>query len=124
MVNNYTGEWTYEPGTPRSLFYAMGYTDEELERPLVGVCCAKNEIIPGHAELDRIAEAVLRITDKFKTTLENVCYMVLADYESELEYEGRADDQGYIRGLDRYSADDLDAFLYDMNGISEYDYYC
>ncbi len=42
----------------RSLFYAMGYTDEELEQPLVGVCCAKNEIIPGHIELDRIAEAV------------------------------------------------------------------
>ena len=42
----------------RGLFYAMGYTDEELERPLVGVCCAKNEIIPGHIELDRIAEAV------------------------------------------------------------------
>ncbi len=42
----------------RSLFYAMGYTEEELNRPLVGVCCAKNEIIPGHIELDRIAEAV------------------------------------------------------------------
>lgn len=42
----------------RSLFYAMGFTDEELERPLVGVCCAKNEIIPGHIELDRIAESV------------------------------------------------------------------
>ena len=42
----------------RSLFYAMGYTDEELGRPFVGVCCAKNEIIPGHFELDRIAEAV------------------------------------------------------------------
>ena len=42
----------------RSLFYAMGYTDEELDCPLVGVCCAKNEIIPGHIELDRIAEAV------------------------------------------------------------------
>ena len=42
----------------RSLFYAMGYTDEELDRPLVGVCCAKNEIIPGHIELDRFAEAV------------------------------------------------------------------
>jgi dihydroxy-acid dehydratase len=42
----------------RSLFYAMGYTDEELSRPLVGVCCAKNEIIPGHIELDRIADAV------------------------------------------------------------------
>ncbi len=42
----------------RSLFYSMGYTDEELDRPLVGVCCAKNEIIPGHIELDRIAGAV------------------------------------------------------------------
>ena len=36
----------------------MGYTDEEMSRPLVGVCCAKNEIIPGHIELDRIACAV------------------------------------------------------------------
>ena len=36
----------------------MGYTDEELERPLIGVCCAKNEIIPGHIELDRISDAV------------------------------------------------------------------
>ncbi|MBR5867247.1 MAG: dihydroxy-acid dehydratase [Spirochaetaceae bacterium] len=42
----------------RSLFRAMGYTDEELNRPLVGVCCAKNEIIPGHVHLDKIAEAV------------------------------------------------------------------
>lgn len=42
----------------RSLFYASGYTDEELAQPLVGVICAKNEIIPGHIELDRIAEAV------------------------------------------------------------------
>ena len=30
----------------RSLFYASGYTDEELEQPLVGVICAKNELIP------------------------------------------------------------------------------
>ena len=42
----------------RSLFYASGYTDEELDQPLVGVICAKNELIPGHIELDRIAEAV------------------------------------------------------------------
>ena len=42
----------------RSLFYASGYTDEELNQPLVGVICAKNELIPGHIELDRIAEAV------------------------------------------------------------------
>ena len=41
-----------------SLFYAAGYTDEELEQPLVGIICAKNELIPGHIELDRISEAV------------------------------------------------------------------
>ena len=42
----------------RSLFRAMGYTDEELARPLIGVCCAHNEIIPGHINLDKIADAV------------------------------------------------------------------
>ncbi len=42
----------------RSLFYASGYTDEELNQPLVGIICAKNELIPGHIELDRISEAV------------------------------------------------------------------
>lgn len=42
----------------RSLFYASGFTDEELAQPLVGVICAKNELIPGHIELDRISEAV------------------------------------------------------------------
>ena len=42
----------------RSLFYASGYTDEELNQPLVGIICAKNELMPGHIELDRIAEAV------------------------------------------------------------------
>jgi dihydroxy-acid dehydratase len=42
----------------RSLFYAMGYTREELERPLIGVCNSQNEIIPGHYHLDQIARAV------------------------------------------------------------------
>ncbi len=42
----------------RSLFKAMGYTDEEINRPLVGVANSKNEIIPGHTNLDKIAEAV------------------------------------------------------------------
>jgi len=39
----------------RSLFYAMGYTPEELERPLIGIVNAQNEIIPGHFHLDTIA---------------------------------------------------------------------
>lgn len=41
----------------RSLFYAMGYTEDDLKKPLIGVVNAKNEIIPGHMHLDSIAEA-------------------------------------------------------------------
>lgn len=41
----------------RSLFYAMGYTKEELARPLIGVCNAFSEIVPGHINLDKITAA-------------------------------------------------------------------
>ena len=42
----------------RSLLYALGYTKEEIERPLVGVVSSYNEIVPGHMNLDKITEAV------------------------------------------------------------------
>ncbi|MFA5675591.1 MAG: dihydroxy-acid dehydratase [Christensenellales bacterium] len=42
----------------RSLFYSMGYTKEELERPLVAIVNAKSDIVPGHIHLDTIARAV------------------------------------------------------------------
>ena len=42
----------------RSLLYALGYTPEELDRPLIGVVCSYNEIVPGHMNLDKISEAV------------------------------------------------------------------
>ncbi len=42
----------------RSLFYALGFTQEELDRPLIGVVSSHNEIVPGHMNLDKIAEAV------------------------------------------------------------------
>lgn len=42
----------------RALFKAMGYTDEELKLPLVGIANSANDIIPGHVELDRIVSAV------------------------------------------------------------------
>ncbi|OON92298.1 MAG: dihydroxy-acid dehydratase [Epulopiscium sp. Nele67-Bin001] len=42
----------------RSLFKAMGYIDEEIEKPLIGVVSAKSEIVPGHTHLDQITEAV------------------------------------------------------------------
>lgn len=42
----------------RSLLKALGLTDEEIQRPLIGVVNAKNEIVPGHMHLDKITEAV------------------------------------------------------------------
>lgn len=47
-----------EKAPARSLFYAMGYTKEELSRPLIGVVNAKSEIVPGHIHLDKVTEAV------------------------------------------------------------------
>lgn len=47
-----------EKAPMRSLFYAMGYTQEELSRPLVAVVSAHSEIVPGHIHLDKITDAV------------------------------------------------------------------
>ncbi len=48
-------------GAPaRSLFYGMGYTKKEIDKPLIGIVNSQNEIIPGHMHLDRIAEAAKR----------------------------------------------------------------
>ena len=48
----------YEKAPHRSLFKAMGYTDQELALPLIGVVNSQNEIVPGHIHLDTIADAV------------------------------------------------------------------
>ena len=42
----------------RSLYNALGLTAEELQKPLIGVVCSYNEIVPGHMNLDKIADAV------------------------------------------------------------------
>lgn len=42
----------------RSLWYAAGFTPEELKKPLIGVVCAYSEVIPGHTHLDKLAQAV------------------------------------------------------------------
>lgn len=47
-----------EKGPHRSLMYALGLSEEEIERPLIGVVNSANEIVPGHIHLDSIAEAV------------------------------------------------------------------
>ena len=42
----------------RSLFNALGMTEEEMRRPLVGIVSSYNEIVPGHMNIDKIVEAV------------------------------------------------------------------
>ena len=46
-----------EKAPHRSLLYALGLTEEEMNRPLVGVVNAANEVVPGHIHLDTIAKA-------------------------------------------------------------------
>ena len=47
-----------EKAPHRSLLYALGFTDEEMKRPLIGVVNAANEVVPGHMHLHRVAQAV------------------------------------------------------------------
>ena len=55
----------------RSLFYANGYLPEDLEKPLIAVVNAHNEIIPGHFHLNEIAQAVkLGVASKGGTPIE------------------------------------------------------
>ena len=42
----------------RSLYHALGYTEEEMRRPLIGIVSSYNEIVPGHINLDKITQAV------------------------------------------------------------------
>ena len=42
----------------RSLMRALGWTDDEMQKPIIGIICAQSEVIPGHMYLDKVAEAV------------------------------------------------------------------
>ena len=42
----------------RSLFNALGFTPEEMKKPMVGIVSSFNEIVPGHMNIDKIVEAV------------------------------------------------------------------
>ena len=61
----------------RSLLYALGYTEEELNRPLVGIVSSWNEIVPGHMDLDKIVEAVKTALDLSST---QVCVVGYSEY--------------------------------------------
>ncbi|MDO4460591.1 MAG: dihydroxy-acid dehydratase [Clostridia bacterium] len=48
----------YQNAAHRSLYHALGLTEEEMQRPLIGIVSSYNEIVPGHMNLDKITEAV------------------------------------------------------------------
>ena len=55
----------------RSLFNALGFTKEEMEKPLVGIVSSYNEIVPGHMNLDKIVNAVkMGVAEAGKATRE------------------------------------------------------
>ena len=56
-MNNIFSEGT-AMSSQRSLMRALGWTDSEMQKPIIGIICAQSEIIPGHMYLDKIAEAV------------------------------------------------------------------
>ena len=56
-MNNIFSEGT-AMSSQRSLMRALGWTDSEMKKPIIGIICAQSDIIPGHMHLDRIAEAV------------------------------------------------------------------
>ena len=47
----------------RSLFHALGLTEEEQHRPLIGIVSSYNEIVPGHMNLDKIVDLISRIEE-------------------------------------------------------------
>ncbi len=47
-----------ERAAPRGLLKSMGYTDEEIKRPWIGIANSWNEVVPGHIHLDKVAQAV------------------------------------------------------------------
>ena len=53
----------------RSLFNALGFTEEEMKKPMVGIVSSYNEIVPGHMNLDKIVNAVkLGVADSRRST--------------------------------------------------------
>ena len=42
----------------RSLLYALGLTEEEINKPLIGIEASKNDIVPGHTNIDKVVDAV------------------------------------------------------------------
>ena len=94
MSCNFYGDGA-DKAPQRSLFNALGMTKEEMERPLVGIVSSYNEIVPGHMNLDKIAEAVkLGVAEAGGTP---VRHLYLFGYGIQLLHDGRGRNRVRIR---------------------------
>ena len=53
----------------RALYHALGLTEEEIKRPLVGIVSSYNEIVPGHMNIDKIVDAVKAMLEDYYSIL-------------------------------------------------------
>ena len=65
----------------RSLFNALGFTEEEMKKPMVGIVSSYNEIVPGHMNLDKIVNAVLQKQVEYRL------YSLLSQFVMELPWD-------------------------------------
>ena len=60
----------------RSLFNALGFTEEEMKKPMVGIVSSYNEIVPGHMNLDKIVNAVKLVCRWYSQPLRSVMVLL------------------------------------------------
>ena len=66
----------------RALYHALGLTEEEISRPLVGIVSSYNEIVPGHMNLDKIVDAV-----KLGAGRRLMLYIVVPVHPEEMQFK-------------------------------------
>ena len=83
----------------RSLFYAMGYTEDEMKRPLIGICNAQNEIIPGHMGAEGVQMGSRFILAKECHMHQNCKDAIIAATDTDSVVTGLTGTHGAVRGL-------------------------
>ena len=69
----------------RSLYHALGLTNEEQSRPLIGIVSSFNEIVPGHVNLDKIADAVVHLQEQQQSLREQLNHIQAMYLQEKLE---------------------------------------
>ena len=91
-MNNIFSEGT-AMSSQRSLMRALGWTDSEMKKPIIGIICAQSDIIPGHMYLDRIAEAVVELRKG------KAAHLIIEPVRAQIVIVDRSDDVLAVHAL-------------------------